>query len=135
MYGIALHVFLSYNEFLFPTPLTRELTVPEFHLVKAVWYHYHQQEADPAEDRVFGTFVDGTLAAAALVPGFHKDGNEVDGIFTLEEFRGRGLARLVVPALIDARGHEVLYLHSTLELISFDKTFGFVPLPEDQLPE
>ena len=47
---------------------------------------------------------------------------------------GRGLARLVVQALIDACGHEVLYMHSTLQLISFYKTFGFVPIPEDQLP-
>jgi N-acetylglutamate synthase-like GNAT family acetyltransferase len=75
--------------------------------VKAVWYHYHQQEADPAEDRVFGTFVDGTLAA---------------------------IARLVVQALVDACGHEVLYMHSTLQLIGFYKPFGFVPIPEDQLP-
>ena len=26
-------------------------------------------------------------------------------------------------------------MHSTLQLISFYKTFGFVPLPEDQLPK
>jgi len=25
-------------------------------------------------------------------------------------------------------------MHSTLQLISFYKTFGFVPIPEDQLP-
>ena len=36
-------------------------------------------------------------------------------------------------ALIDACGHEVLYMHSTLQLISCYKTFGFVPIPEDQL--
>ena len=35
---------------------------------------------------------------------------------------------------IDACGHEVLYMHSTLQLISFYKTFGFAPIPEDQLP-
>jgi N-acetylglutamate synthase-like GNAT family acetyltransferase len=41
----------------------------------------------------------------------------------------------VVQALIDACGHEVLYmLFDTLQLISFYKTFGFVPIPEDQLP-
>ena len=65
----------------------------------------------------------------------HPDGHEVDGVFTLEEFRGRGLARLVVQTLIDACGHEELYMHSTLQLISFYKTFGFVPIPEDQLPK
>jgi len=41
----------------------------------------------------------------------------------------------MVQALIDACGHEVLYMHSTLQLISFYKTFGFVPIPEDQLPQ
>ncbi|MEI7433075.1 MAG: GNAT family N-acetyltransferase [Methanomicrobiales archaeon] len=65
----------------------------------------------------------------------YPDGHEVDGVFTLEEFRGRGLARLVVQTLIDACGHEELYMHSTLQLISFYKTFGFVPIPEDQLPK
>jgi len=84
-------------------PLTRELIVPEFPLEKEVWYHYPQQEANPAEDRIFGTFVDGTLAAVARCR-LHPD------------------------------GHEVLYMHSTLQLISFYKTFGFVPIPEDQLP-
>jgi GNAT superfamily N-acetyltransferase len=64
-----------------------------------------------------------------------EDGHEVDGVFTLEEFRGRGLARFVVQALIDACGHEVLYMHSTLQLISFYKTFGFVPIPKDPLPK
>ena len=115
------------------TPLTRELTHVEFPLVKEVWYHYHQQEPNPAEDRSFGTFIDGRLAAVTRCR-LHKDGHEVDGVFTLEEFRGRGLARLVVQALIDACGHEVLYMHSTLPLISFYKTLGFIPIPEGQLP-
>jgi len=52
----------------------------------------------------------------------------------LKNSAGEGLARLLVQALIDACGHEVLYLHSTLQLISFYKTFDFVPIPEDQLP-
>ena len=105
-----------------PTPNSRSL--------KRSGTNYHQQEANPAEDRIFGTFIDGRLAAVARCR-LHKDGHEVDGVFTLEEFRGRGLARLVVQALIDACGHEVLYMHSTLPLISFYKTFGFVPIPED----
>ena len=36
---------------------------------------------------------------------------------------------------IDACGDEELYMRfDTLQLISFYKTFGFVPIPEDQLP-
>jgi len=53
----------------------------------------------------------------------------------LKSSAGEGLARIVVQALIDACGHEVLYMHSTLQLISFYKTFGFVPIAEDQLPK
>jgi len=67
----------------------------------------------------------------------HPDGHEVDGVFTLEEYRGRGLARFVVQALVDACGHEELYMpFNTLQRISFCKTFGFVLfLPgEIQLP-
>ena len=75
------------------------LPFPKFPLVKEVWYHYHQQEANPAEDRIFGTFVEGTLAAVARCR-LHPDGHEAGGVFsTPEEFRGRGpLTRLVVQA-------------------------------------
>jgi len=114
-------------------PLTRELIVPEFPLEQEVWYHYPLQEANPAEDRIFGTFVDGTNRRRCANARLHKDEHEVDGVFTLEEFRGHGLARFVVQALIDACGHEVLYMHSTLQPISVYMTFGFVPIPEDQL--
>ncbi len=37
---------------------------------------------------------------------------------------------------IDACGHEELYmLFDSLQLINFYKTFGFVPIPGDQLPK
>ena len=37
---------------------------------------------------------------------------------------------------IDACGDEELYmLFDTLQHINFYKTFGFVPIPEDQLPK
>jgi hypothetical protein len=79
------------------------LAYAEFPLVKAVWYHYRQQEPNLAEDRILGIFIDGTLAAVARCR-LHKD------------------------------GHEVLYMHATLQLIGFYKTFAFVPIPEDPLP-
>jgi GNAT superfamily N-acetyltransferase len=105
-------------------PLTRELTYAEFPLVKEVWYQYHPQEANLDEDRIFGTFIDGTLAAVARCR-LHKDGHEVDGFFTLEKFRGCGLARLMVQALIYACGHEVLFMHSTLQLHQFLQDIWF----------
>jgi len=52
----------------------------------------------------------GRIACRCAGVRLHPDGHEVDGVFTLEEFRGRGLARLVVQALIDACGHEELYM-------------------------
>lgn len=37
--------------------------------------------------------------------------------------------------LIDACGHEPLFMHATLELVSFYATFGFVPIDETELPQ
>ena len=113
--------------------ITRELTPAEFPLAAVVWYHYHQQTADPEKDRVFGAFLDGKLVAVARCRR-HKDGLEVDGVYTLDESRGKGFARLVVKTLVDACGHEILFLHSTLDLIGFYRLFGFVPIPERDLP-
>lgn len=42
---------------------------------------------------------------------------------------------IVVQALVDACGHETLYMHSTLQLIGFYKTFGFVPNTRRPAPE
>jgi N-acetylglutamate synthase-like GNAT family acetyltransferase len=115
------------------TPLVRELARSEFPLVEAIWYHYRGQKTDPAADRIFGAFVDGTLAAVARCKR-HPDGIELDGVFTIDEYRGKGLARLVVNMAVKACGHETLYLHSTLDLIGFYRSFGFVTIPEDELP-
>ncbi|NTV00520.1 MAG: GNAT family N-acetyltransferase [Methanoregulaceae archaeon] len=112
---------------------TRELTAVEFPLAEKVWEEYRGQKADPATERIFGVFVEGSLAATARFTR-HPDGYEMDCVFTLDEYRGRGLARLAVQALLDTCGGERIFIHSTLVLISFYKTFGWVPIPEDQLP-
>jgi len=111
----------------------RELGPDEFHLAEEVWLHYRQQTADPETDRIFGVFVESILAGVARCKQ-HADGLEVDGVFVLPEFRNRGYAREAMQALLDACGHETLYMHSTLELISFYETFGFVPILEAELP-
>lgn len=116
-----------------PSAITRELDPAEFPLAANVWYHYHQQTGDPATDRIFGAFIDGNLGAVARCRR-HKDGLEVDGVYSREECRGHGLARQVVQTLVDACGHETLFLHATLDLIAFYRTFGFVPIPERDLP-
>ena len=41
-------------------PIASQIPISEFPLVKEVWYHYPQQEPNPDEDHIFGTFVDGT---------------------------------------------------------------------------
>ncbi|WP_296194433.1 GNAT family N-acetyltransferase [uncultured Microbacterium sp.] len=61
---------------------------------------------------VFGTFVDGRLAAAASM--YPWDGSRLadPGVITLPEFRGRGLGRVTVRALCAeaiARGYEPQY--------------------------
>lgn len=111
----------------------RELAPGEFSLAEEVWVHYRQQTADPATDRIFGVFVEAILAGVARCKS-HADGLEVDGVFVLPEFRNRGYARMAMEALLDACGNETLYMHATLELISFYGTFGFVEIPESELP-
>jgi N-acetylglutamate synthase-like GNAT family acetyltransferase len=64
----------------------------------------------------------------------HPDGVEMDCVFVPESYRGKGYARFAVEELIRHCGLEPIYIHSTIALISFYKTFGFIPIPEDQLP-
>ncbi|MEN6487771.1 MAG: GNAT family N-acetyltransferase [Smithella sp.] len=114
--------------------IARELTPAEFPLAEKVWEQYRGQKANPATERIFGVFDDGKLAATARFTR-HPDGNEMDCVFSLDDYRGKGYARKAVQALVDACGSERIYIHSTLVLISFYKTFGWTPIPEDQLPK
>ena len=114
--------------------VTRELSRDELYHAEKVWLGYHQQKADPATDRVFAVFVEGQPAAVARCRR-HPDGFEVDGVFVPDEYRNRGYARLAVDALVRACGTETLYMHSTLALVRFYGTFGFVPIPEAGLPD
>ena len=115
------------------TTETRELKRDEFYLAEKVWEHYRGQKADPAHERIFGVFADGNLVATARYTK-HPDGNEMDCVFTPEQYRGKGYARFAVEELIRHCGSETIHIHSTIVLISFYKTFGFTPIPEDELP-
>jgi len=113
--------------------VVRELEKNEFPLAEEVWLQYHQQTADPLTDRIFGAFVEGMLVAVARCRQ-HPDGLEVDGVFTLDDFRGRGYARDVMNPLVASCGKEDLYMHSTIGLVKFYGHYGFAPIPEDALP-
>jgi N-acetylglutamate synthase-like GNAT family acetyltransferase len=116
------------------TTEVRELKRGEFSLAEKLWEQYRGQKADPVHERIFGVFVDGSLAATTRYTR-HPDGNEMDCVFVPEKFRGKGYARDAVQALIDTCGSDMIYIHSTIVLIPFYKTFGFVPIPEEQLPK
>lgn len=111
----------------------RELEKDEFPLAEEVWLRYHQQTADRSTDRIFGVFVEGMLVAVARCRR-HPDGLEVDGVFTLDDFRGRGYARDVMEPLVAACGKDELYMHSTISLVKFYEQFRFVPIHENELP-
>ncbi len=111
----------------------RELRYEEFPLAVKLWEEYRGQKNDMPEERIFAVFENRVLAATARCTR-HPDGLEMDCVFSSERFRGRGYARLAVQALIDACGKEQIFIHSTIILISFYKTFGFSPIPEDELP-
>jgi len=116
-----------------PGTEVRELKYEEFKIAEKLWEEYRGQKNDMPEERVFGVFKNGTLAATARCTR-HKDGLEMDCVFASERFRGKGYARAAVEALIAACGSEQIYIHSTIVLISFYKTFNFVPIPEEKLP-
>ena len=113
--------------------VARELERDEFSGAEEIWRQYHQQTADPDRDRIFGVLVEGILVAVARCRR-HPGGLEVDGVFTLEEYRERGYAREVMEALVSACGREPLYLYSTLPLVEFYRELGFEEVGEDDLP-
>ncbi|WP_211529975.1 GNAT family N-acetyltransferase [Methanocalculus chunghsingensis] len=111
----------------------RELNADEFIHAEELWKRYHQQTGDPASDRIFGTFAEGILVAVARCRR-HPDGDEVDAVFTPEGYRGHGFARHAVGALIEACRDNYLYMHSTIALVAFYRRYGFVEIPEEELP-
>jgi N-acetylglutamate synthase-like GNAT family acetyltransferase len=111
----------------------RELEHGEFPLAEKVWTHYRGQKADPAQERIFGVFIDGVLAATARCTR-HSGGLEMDCVFTLDEYRGGGYAKEAVQRLLEECGSETIYIHSTLPLIEFYGKLGFEPIPESRLP-
>ncbi len=112
----------------------RELDTGEFRRVETeLWVHYHGQKTDRAIDRIFGAFDGDRLVGSARIK-HHPDGLEVDGIFVLDAYRGRGIARQLMRFLIGDAGDKTLWMHSTLPLVPFYSSFGFFPVSETVLP-
>ncbi|MDP3565305.1 MAG: universal stress protein, partial [Methanoregula sp.] len=78
---------------------TRELSPSEFYIAEKIWFDYHQTKSDPEHDRIFAVFIEDTPVSVARCKR-HDDGYEVDGIFTWDEFRQNGYARLALEALV-----------------------------------
>jgi nucleotide-binding universal stress UspA family protein/predicted GNAT family acetyltransferase len=134
--GVAMHAerpLFIVNPHISLDVQVKELESGEFLKAEEVWSGYHQQKADPSRDRVFGVFVESTLVAAARCRR-HPDGLEVDAVYTPDQYRGQGYARMVVRKLVNSCGNEPLYMHSTLDLVGFYGTFGFVEIGEQELP-
>jgi nucleotide-binding universal stress UspA family protein len=111
----------------------RELSPGEFYIAEKIWFDYHQTKSDPVHDRIFAVFVEDTPVSVARCKQ-HPDGYEVDGIFTWEEFRGRGYARKALDTLIRACGTETLYMYAVQDLAGFYASLGFQSVPEKELP-
>jgi nucleotide-binding universal stress UspA family protein len=111
----------------------RELDSAEFPLATEIWRDYHGTWGDPAIDRIFALFADRTLAAVAMFRR-HPDGCEVDAVFTPVPLRGRGYARRVMAGLVEACHNEDLYMYAVAGLEPFYATFGFVQIPQTDLP-
>ena len=114
-------------------PLVRELVSSEFGLADTVWVDYHETKGDPTIDRIFATFMGGNAVSLARCRR-HPDGLEVDAVFTPVSQRGHGFAQHTVHALVEACGHETLYMHSVLNLTDFYRRYGFEAIDEHELP-
>lgn len=112
---------------------TRELAPSEFDMAEKIWFDYHQTKSDPVHDRIFAVFIEDTPVSVARCKR-HDDGYEVDRIFTWDEFRGNGYARNAIEALVRECGASVLYMYAVRHLVDFYQSFGFVPIPETDLP-
>jgi hypothetical protein len=113
--------------------LVTELVSVEFALAETIWIDYHQTKGNPSSDRIFGAFSGSELVSVARCKR-HPDGFEVDGVFTPDRFRGKGYANAAVWGLIEACGGNTLYMHSVANLTGFYGHYGFVPIPEHELP-
>jgi len=111
----------------------RELTSAEFTVADALWVDYHSTTGNPASDRIFAAFINGNAVSLARCRR-HPDGLEVDGIFTPERHRGHGYANAAVQGLVEACGHDPLYMHFLRNLTGFYARYGFVAIPEGALP-
>lgn len=111
----------------------RELLAAEFSIAEALWIDYHQTKGDARIDRIFAAFVDGKAVSLARCRR-HPDGFEVDAVFTPDDYRGHGYANAAVWALVEACGHETLYMHSVSNLTRFYGHYGFIPIEEGKLP-
>jgi PAS domain S-box-containing protein len=111
----------------------RELPVKEFGLADEIWKDYHETKGDPTQDRIFAVFLGKTPVSLARCRR-HSDGIEVDGIFTLENYRGKKYSRRAVGALVEACHNDDLFMYAVRHLVTFYATFGFVPINEMELP-
>ncbi|MDD1718851.1 MAG: ATP-binding protein [Methanoregulaceae archaeon] len=113
--------------------IVQELLSEEFPLADILWIDYHQTKGDPKIDRIFAAFADGEMVSLARCRK-HPDGYAVDGVFTPVNKRGHGYANAVVWGLVEACGHETLYMHAVKNLTTFYSHFGFSPIGEHELP-
>jgi len=113
--------------------VVRELVSAEFPIANKLWIDYHETKGDPEIDHIFAAFAEGEAVSLARCRR-HPDGYEVDGVFTPEHHRGHGYADAAVWALVEACGHNALYMHSVLNLTGFYGRYGFVEIGEDELP-
>ena len=113
--------------------IVRELSAAEFPVAEALWTDYHETKGNPQTDRIFAGFSREEAVSVARCRK-HTDGFEVDAVFTPSVHRGHGYAHAVMWGLVEACGHDTLYMHSVKNLTGFYSQAGFVTIPESELP-
>jgi signal transduction histidine kinase len=113
--------------------IVRELSAAEFTVAESLWTEYHETKGDSRTDRIFAGF-SGDEAVSVARCRKHPDGFEVDAVFTPTPHRGHGYAHAVMWGLVEACGHDTLYMHSVKNLTGFYSHYGFATIAESELP-
>jgi predicted GNAT family N-acyltransferase len=113
--------------------IVRELSAAEFMVAETLWTDYHETKGDPKTDRILAGFFQGEAVSVARCRK-HPDGFEVDAVFTPSAYRGHGFSHAVLEGLVEACGHDTLYMHSVRNLTRFYSQYGFVIIAENELP-
>ena len=94
----------------------------------------HFIPSDPAHDTIVVAELDGTRGGIGRLVDVGEGAYELGGMFVLDEFRGRGVARAIVGELIRRASGRDVYCIPFEDLEAFYASMGFTRIAADGVP-